>query len=164
MARRKIAPAATGVTVAAAAIPERANSRSAAVRWPLRLAAAGTVGWTLALLTMVVTADGTPRVSRDQVRHAAVVIVGRTGAAGSLQVETVRVLGGAVAAGDKLDVLNLDLVPGVMPQSVYVFPLSRFRGDYRIVVLDGQEGPPLIELATPGVVEQVRQFLIDGRP
>ena len=123
------------------------------------------VGWSVALLLMVLLTTGRPVVGPGQLLKADVIVIGKRAKANSEQIEIERVFQGNVEQGAKLRVTNLVDVSGLVPQRSYIFPLTRFRNDYSITRLEGQrsETKLLVYPATPDTIEQTKVILRDAR-
>ena len=121
------------------------------------------IGWSLALAAMTFLAPRPSAVSADQVRLADAVVIGRFAERGDDHLQIERVLSGDLAAGDVVTVLNLTRAPLLAEGGDFVVPLTHFRQDYVVTLLDGQRDPPLIYRATPETIDQVKRVLREHR-
>jgi hypothetical protein len=140
------------------------------------LAALAFTFWSGTLVVMAITSANPTLVSRDQILHADDVIVARIDDPERDSVRVERVLSGKLAVDDRITVLNLRdaMLPGVLPRrdrksppphlkavdKSLVLPLSRFRQDYVVTVLDG---PVLVYPAEPRFIDPIRKLLREVR-
>lgn len=125
----------------------------------LKLAAAGVLCWSLALIVLAVFSSNLPIVSADQLCKSDAVVIGQRLDNAVDRIRIVRVLVGDVAVDDELFVPNLPAVADVLPQTRYICPLKRVRGEYAITTLDGQQTSPLVYPATPALLAQSQRIL-----
>jgi hypothetical protein len=112
----------------------------------------GAGAWLLALAAMVWLTANPQVVSRDQLKHADLVIIGRLVAPGQDRVRVERAIAGEIPVDTEITVLNLAAVAGIKPDQSYLLPLTFFRRDYRVTTLEGQQAAPLVYPATPEAI------------
>ena len=117
------------------------------------------VGWSLSLLLMDVWTANPTVVSSGQLLKAHVVVVARRVRADGDRIKVERVLRGDVLPDQELRVLNLGDAPHVSSDRSYLFALSRFRRDFELTTLDGQQVAPLVYPASPDAIEQAKAIL-----
>lgn len=118
-----------------------------------------TAGWSLALLLMDIWTARARIVSPGQIAKAHVVVVARRVGAASDRIRVERVLRGDLPSDREVRVLNLADVPDLSNDRSYLFPLSRFRHDFKVTELEGQRDAPLVYPASPDIIEQAKSIL-----
>jgi hypothetical protein len=118
--------------------------------------------WAAALFLLdLVTAR--PRiVSPDQILKSDLVVIARHAAAAGDRVKIDRVYRGRKEPGNEVRVVNLADVRGLVDDQPYILPLTAFRGDFVVTILDRQQVPPLVYPALPEVIQQVKSILRDA--
>lgn len=129
----------------------------------IRLAVLGSIVWIIALAAMAWWTANPPMFSHDQVLKSDAVIIGRRIDASDDRIKVERVLYGAIKPDTEIKVLNLHDVNGLTPETSALLPLSHFRHDYRVTLLEGQQVDPLIYPATPLYIDKVRETLRNAR-
>ena len=125
----------------------------------LGAALALTAAWSLALLLMDIGASRSRIVSPDQISKAHVVVVARRVDSASDRIRVERTLRGDLPPDHEVRVLNLADVTDLSDDRSYLFPLSRFRNDFKVTELEGQRASPLVYPASPDVIEQAKAIL-----
>ena len=124
------------------------------------------LGWSLALLLMDVWTAGRPVVGPGQILKADVVVIARRVPPDQdrLQdhIEVERVFKGEVDQGIRLRVVNLPDVPHVEAGKSYIFALTRFRHDFAVTRLEGQQADLLVYPSSPATIEQTKAILRDA--
>lgn len=128
-------------------------------RLALKIVAAATALWMLALAAMALLTSNPPLISRDQLLQADAVVVGSVADGSRDRVRIERVLTGEVSPDDVVTVLNWGDVARLPAGPPYLIPLTHFRQDYIVTVLDGQRSPPLIYGAEPETIGEVKRIL-----
>lgn len=98
-------------------------------------------------------------VSPGQILKSPVVVVARRIRADGDRIKVERVIRGDLSPEHELRVLNLADVPDLSNDRSYLFALSRFRHDFAVTTLDGQEAAPLVYPASPEAIEQAKSIL-----
>jgi hypothetical protein len=148
-------------TIASAAATHAGDPRQRVPkhRLILKLAVAATMLWSLALAGMAFLTANPPAISRDQLRRSDAVVTARLDKARPDRIRIERVLSGGLTADDVVTVLNLPEQSAFAAGELCVIPLSHFRRDYKVTMLEGQRAPPLIYRATPETMGAVKQIL-----
>jgi len=129
-----------------------------------RLAALLAVVWSAGLALLAWLTANPEFVSPYQIQAADVVVEAEVASGTADRLAVKRVFKGQAAAGDELKVLNLHEVPGLRPGATYLVPLSRFRDDFVVTVLnqhaaEGRAGHLLVYAASPHTRRQVQAAL-----
>jgi hypothetical protein len=127
----------------------------------LLLVTTATVLWILALALMALLTSNPTVISHDQLLRSDAVVIGHLvdKSRGRLRIE--QVLAGKFATDDDVTIDNWSLVAPPPAGPAYLVPLTRFRQNYIVTVLDGQRAAPLIYPALPETIGKARQIL-DG--
>ncbi|MSR59065.1 MAG: hypothetical protein EXS05_15715 [Planctomycetaceae bacterium] len=127
------------------------------------LAIGAALFWTAWLAVMGMLTANPTAVSSAQVGRADAVVIARLIDPAHNRLRIERALSGKLAAGDVVTVLNFSDIPNVSGEQSYLVPLSFFRDDYLVTVLEGQHAPPLIYPAIPETIEKAKGFVREGK-
>jgi hypothetical protein len=144
------------ITVAPRSDPLAVTTRQ---RRALKLVAAATALWMLALAAMALLTSNPPLISRDQLLQSDAVVVGRIEKGSRDRIRIERVLTGDFLPDDVVTVLNWGDVASLPTGPPYLIPLTHVRQHYVVTVLDGQRSPPLIYGAEAETIGEVKRLL-----
>lgn len=151
-----VAPSASvGAPGAGAPSPAQVIGPESGRPWRFRFALLGVLAWWSLLGWMCRTTANPILISPPQWELTRVAVSGRVDRPDGVTVaETWRGAG----LPERLRVINLDAVPGLLPDREYVWLLTPAGDGYEIVRTPGQETPPLVYPATPAVVAQMKRL------
>jgi hypothetical protein len=145
-------------SITLASRPDR-TAVTAGQRRALKLVAAATALWMLALAAMALLTSNPPLISRDQLLQADAVVVGRIAEGSRDRIRIERVLTGDFSPDDVVTVLNWGDIASLPTGPPYLIPLTHVRQDYVVTVLAGQRSQPLIYGAEPETIGEVKRLL-----
>ncbi|RPI91126.1 MAG: hypothetical protein EHM42_00275 [Planctomycetaceae bacterium] len=159
-------PADQTTGVPAATVAAKRHEGALAVGWIVfQLSAIAMVGWTCVLAYLALTTANPVVVSPEQIARADSVVAARIDRKGKNLVTVERVFKGGLTAGDAIRVVNLPPAPTVPQTDVWLLPLSRFRQDYQVTVLNDQGEVAPVVLVYPAdaqAIDQVKKLVPAG--
>jgi len=131
--------------------------------WLLRLAIIIAAAWWVALVALALFTANPVVVSRAQIAASDAVVTAKISHDKIDTVTVERVWTGDVPEAE-ITVVNLRNAPLSQKDGLYILPLMKLGGDYRLTMLPRQEAPPIIYPATPDALDQLRHLVRETHP
>lgn len=163
MSRSRKSTEKTAATQAVAPLPQPSRDSppppAPRARAIVGIAAGLALAWTLTLAALGWTTANPALVSGAQIDRADAVVVAKLIDPAHNRVQLERTLFGRPAAGDEITVLNLSDARRAEGEGPFLLPLTAFREDYLVTVIEGQRSPPLVYPATPEFIERAKELV-----